>query len=173
MKKFVISILLICICLLILKCNFNIDKPVVSIEKIEEFNKYKSSFENVNNKILSINGDNVEEKAILNEENKERKIFTIEHNKEANNVIGILRIKDDYVDDVLNELNQINDYLKNDFEFIEFSTDRISYEGNGNHIIVYSQSGKIPNYYFYKDDTTKFTVYDLGDKWYLLINDIR
>ena len=84
-----------------------------------------------------------------------------------------MRIKDDYVEDVLNELNQINDYLKNDFEFIEFSTDRISYEGNGNHIIVYSQSGKIPNYYFYKDDTTKFTVYDLGDKWYLLINDIR
>ena len=63
--------------------------------------------------------------------------------------------------------------MMNDFDFIVYTDNRISYEGDGNHMVIYSMNGEVPDYYFYKGDRTSFTVYDLNNQWFLLVSDIR
>ena len=67
----------------------------------------------------------------------------------------------------------MTNYLKKDFEFIEYTPDRVSFQGDGQNMVVYSINGKIPNYFFYKGDKMSFRVYDVRNKWYILIANLR
>ena len=69
-------------------------------------------------------------------------------------------------------LRLINEFMNDDFESIVCFDSRISYEGDGGRMIVYSPDEK-PDFFFYPGDGLHFHAYKLQDNWYLLIHPMR
>lgn len=157
------------ILLLTMSCGISRRRLITDKEKLYEFNKIESSFQNVNSIVLDLVETYDGDKGFSGKRGET--IFTLEHKNDS--IVGIKDVNGEYLEEIIGDLIKINDYMMNDFDFIVYTDNRISYEGDGNHMVIYSMNGEVPDYYFYKGDRTSFTVYDLNNQWFLLVSDIR
>ena len=94
-------------------------------------------------------------------------------NTTNSNMLQVEKNKKKSIEEKIKEIGNYLNTLVKDFEFIEYTPDRVSFQGDGQNMVVYSINGKIPNYFFYKGDKMSFRVYDVRNNWYILIANLR
>ena len=131
--------------------------PKCDKEEIETFETYKEDFEKINKHIIENYG---------NSTNK----TNIHIDKQIYQIVGLRDGEKIALDkETKRSLNSIVPAFKGyDFSFINVSTERVSYCGEGYRMYVYSRNGKAPTFYYYEGDGMHPAVYDLGNNWYLL-----
>lgn len=125
-------------------------------EKIENFENYKSNFNEINQLLIGFLDDG-KEGIYLVVKGDEYKVTNLYFD-------GDIALNNSQ----LIAINNIDELFTTDFSLIYVSSDRISYGGLGGEMYVYTFNGDSPDYFYSKDDKDKFTTYWLSDNWFLL-----
>ena len=140
-----------------------IPHPVKDEMTVEEFEPYREDFVLVNDYIL--------ENTDLLLEGEEGNVVIVE---EDGHCVELHSDHEDadVPDDVLQALNNINEYFgEDDFHLIGVSDSQIRYWGEGKIAVVYQRDGEAPRYYEHKDDGIwDYSIYILEQDWYQLYN---
>lgn len=137
-------------------------------EYIEEFAGYAECFQSINAVVLSaIESD---ETYINGLDEYGKKTYIVE--REDNEITGLYKFPQELSSQEISMLGLINEFMKDDFEAVVCFESRISYEGDGSRMIVYSPDEK-PAFFFYPGDGLDFHTYELQNNWYLLIHPMR
>lgn len=131
--------------------------PKYDEEEIEIFQTYKEDFEKINEYIIKNYGGSLEKNNILID-------------RQISRIVGLYDGEKIKISKELQEsFNNIDKaFMGYDFSFLDVSLERISYQGEGYRMYVYSRDGKVPDYYYHKGDGMRPDVYKLGNNWYLL-----
>lgn len=130
----------------------------------QKFSSYKSDFEMVNKYILDICSSNT--KTSFNIIYEDKKISSLVMFSEDSSQETKIFLKDD-IKEALNNIEE--NLMTSSFDYIDVTSERISYGGLGNRVYVYSRDGKKPTYYLSpNNDRTSYNTYHLNDNWYML-----
>ncbi len=145
---------------------FSMRYPKQSDETDEWFKAYRYDFNLINNYIIE-NFDymaNSEDNSLMLI--KEDGYVTALYDNAENILIS---------DELKAAFRNIDEAFENrEYSFITITDERISYEGLGNRMFVYSRNGKIPDYFYYDGDgIDNYSRHILPDNWYLLIHHVR
>ena len=167
MKRFltVIAIIFVAI-ILFFSLSIAITHYTNRSEKVLTFSEYQQDFEVI--------VDFVAEEYDVSDE-IEKNTMMIVTNSDFN-ITGLYGNGEDITlpEDVLAAFMKAKDIaLSSSDEFIVVTKDRISFEGLGSNMYVYSRNGKKPNYFYSKNDGVIYITYKLKDNWYLLENIAR
>ena len=155
-KKFVFAIIVICI-IAIAGVFFN-EKYYSWPKKRTEFLAYETAFESLKDFILSVD---------LDLQDDERKFYLIVQD-ESGTIIELYDFPIELEKEDLDLLNYIRGMYVQDFHAITVTNKRISFQGSGSEMVVYSIDDKRPTYFYHEDDGIHFTVTKLLKHWYFL-----
>ena len=128
-----------------------------------EFRAYETAFESFKDFILS---------ADLDLQDDESKIYGVVYD-ENRTIIGLHNFPIELGRKNLDSINDLDEMFTYHFDSIIISNKRISFNGSGIEMIVYSIDDKRPTYFFHEDDRGPFTVTKLSKHWYYLCRSIR
>lgn len=145
---------------------FSIRYPGRSDEMDAWFEEYKYDFNVINNYIIKNFGhmaDEDDNSLMLVEENG---YATALYDKGENILLP---------DELVTAFRNVDEAFKPwGYDSITITKERISYEGLGKKMFVYSRNGKIPNYFYSEDDgIDNYSRCILPDNWYLLEHNVR
>ena len=163
-KKIIISVSVILL-ILILVFLFN----YLDLERryTKEFDEYKSTFDTIVSEVKKTNDSD-------KENSFDGYILHVEYeNDEPQRITRFDDTSNQYVEvsfDKISLLDNASKYFGHKVDMIWiYANGRISIGGDFRKMIVYSESGKRPDFYFDPDDETAFRTYKLDSNWYLLI----
>lgn len=160
-KKNVFAIIVICI-IAVAGVFFN-ERYYSSPHRRTEFRAYETAFESIKDFILS---------ADLDLQDDEAKIHGVVYD-ESGMIIGLHNFPIELKKEDLDPINDLNEMFTYHFDSIIISNKRISFNGSGIEMIVYSIDDKRPTYFRYEDDKAHFTVTKLSKHWHYLWRSIR
>ena len=145
---------------------FSMRYPGRSDEMDAWFEEYKYDFNLINNYIIENFGhmaDEDDNSLMLVEENG---YVTALFDKGENILL---------TDELVTAFRNVDEAFKPwGYDSITITKERISYEGLGKKMFVYSRNGKIPDYFYSEDDgIDNYSRCILPDNWYLLEHNVR
>lgn len=129
--------------------------------EIKQFIENIDAFQNINSLILDFATTNN-----IMAENEEF-YFGIQYD-ENNTIVGISQYTDSLSKGDILSLTLINKLLHDDFDYIIYYGDRISYGGDGSRMYVYMFDDKEPSFFWKENEGFKFETYKICSNWFLL-----
>ena len=163
-SKKLLFIAVILIIGVLLTIPFVIVKTNIRQNEKQKFSSYKGDFEMVNKYILDICSSNT--KTSFNIIYEDKKISSLVMFSEDSSQETKIFLKDD-IKEALNNIEE--NLMTSSFDYIDVTSERISYGGLGNRVYVYSRNGEKPTYYLSpNNDRASYNTYYLNDNWYML-----
>ncbi len=161
MKKPIIVLSVIIITIVVAVSAFMIysDRPIEREDIKNKYRLYKDDFEKANDYIIKEIADDSEIFVVVSWDYENKSLTHLYCNGEK-------YFPEEIIQTAFENISQA--FSGYDFSYIDITSERITYYGQGEVMFVYSRKGGAPKYFYSPNDGVSFNAYTLWDGWYFL-----